>query len=143
MTPEQTKHLWRLLGQTYGHKFADQYGPTPNEAWTAALTTLSQSQVKHALGEAIRSGSPFVPTLPEFVKMAREYREPRVEAVDSGVRHLTHVSELPAETRERLRRQMYHALYGERLPDHVEQRLSGDSTDPFGEIRDAIQQSLK
>ena len=141
MTPEQIKHLWRLLGQTYGHKFADQYGPTPNEAWTAALMTLSPSRVKHALGEAIRSGSPFVPTLPEFVKMAREYREPQVET--GAVRKLTHVSELPEETRTRLRRQMYHSLYGDRLPDHVEQRLASDAADPLGEIRDAIRKSVE
>lgn len=74
MTPEQTKHLWRLLGQTWGAKFAEQYGPAPNEAWSAALASISSDQAKHALGQLIQSGTPFPPTLPEFMAEARKHK---------------------------------------------------------------------
>jgi hypothetical protein len=81
MTPEQIKHLWRLLGQTYGHKFADQYGPTPNEAWSAYLVTIQPEAAKHALQRLILNGEPFAPTLPEFIALARQWRPPQTEVV--------------------------------------------------------------
>jgi hypothetical protein len=74
MTPEQIKHLWRLLGQTYGSKFAEQYGPTPNEAWGAMLENATPEQAKHALHKLIHAGSAFPPTLPEFVAQVKTFR---------------------------------------------------------------------
>jgi hypothetical protein len=82
MTPEQTKHLWRLLGQTYGSKFAEQYGPMPNEAWSAMLENITPEQAKHALHKLIHAGSAFPPTLPEFVAMVKTFRPAHV--VDIG-----------------------------------------------------------
>jgi hypothetical protein len=76
MTHEQMKHLWRLLGQTWGSKFAENYGPAPNDAWQAALQSISPDQAKHALKMLIQAGSPFPPTLPEFMADARRYRTP-------------------------------------------------------------------
>jgi hypothetical protein len=74
MNPEQIKHLWRLLGQTYGQRWAEQYGPTPNEAWTAYLSTIEPERAKHGLHKVIHSGSPFPPTLPEFIGYVKTFR---------------------------------------------------------------------
>jgi hypothetical protein len=74
MTPEAIKHLWRLLGQTYGQRWADQYGPTPNEAWSAFLTTIDVPRAKHGLHKAMNSGIPHPPTLPEFVAYVKTFR---------------------------------------------------------------------
>jgi hypothetical protein len=71
MTHEQMKHLWRLLGQTWGSKFAENYGPAPNEAWLAALASFSTGDCKYALQKLILEGSPFPPTLPEFIAHAK------------------------------------------------------------------------
>jgi hypothetical protein len=85
MTPEQRNHLWRLLAQTYGQKFAEQYGPVPNEAWSAMLEHVTMEQAKHALHKLIHAGSAFPPTLPEFVAQVKTFRSavvhpfPRIE----------------------------------------------------------------
>lgn len=76
MTPEQLKHLWRLLGQTWGSRFAENYGPTPNEAWTAALESITTDAAKYALRKLVLSGSPHPPTLPEFLALARSATPP-------------------------------------------------------------------
>lgn len=68
------KQLWRLLAQTWGNRFLENYGNAPNEAWSAALANLSAQQCKHALGQLIKSGTPHPPTLPEFMVEARKYR---------------------------------------------------------------------
>jgi hypothetical protein len=81
MTPEQIKVVWRSLVQVYGHKFADQYGPTPNEAWSAYLATLSVDAAKHAIRKLVFSGEPFAPTLPEFIAYAGQYRPPESQVV--------------------------------------------------------------
>ena len=79
-TPQQN-HLWALLGQTWGHKFLDQYGPSPNEAWSAALAAISPDQAKGALWKLIRAGSPFPPTLPEFMALAQKSRPAEVHPI--------------------------------------------------------------
>ena len=66
--------IWSLLGQTWGAKFLEQYGPKPNEAWSAALANLEPDSAKYALTKLIDSGSAFPPTLPEFVVWAKKYR---------------------------------------------------------------------
>lgn len=76
MTPEQLKHLWRLLGQTWGSRFAENYGPTPNEAWSAALESITVDAAKYALRKLVLSGSPHPPTLPEFLVLARSATPP-------------------------------------------------------------------
>lgn len=81
MTLDQTKQLWRLLAQTWGSKFTEQYGPTPNEAWSAALENASVGEAKYALHKLIDEASPFPPTLPEFIGYVRKARRP------SQVRH--------------------------------------------------------
>jgi hypothetical protein len=73
MTPIEMKGLWDLLGQTWGSKFYEQYGPNPNDAWGMALTHTSIEAAKYALGKLIEGGSPFAPTLPEFMVFARKW----------------------------------------------------------------------
>ena len=66
--------IWRLLAQTWGAKFLEQYGPRPNEAWSAALANVEPDAAKYALTKLIDSGSGFPPTLPEFVAWVKKYR---------------------------------------------------------------------
>jgi hypothetical protein len=66
--------IWRLLGQTWGAKFLEQYGPNPNEAWSAVLGNIDPDAAKYALTKLVDSGSAFPPTLPEFVAYAKKYR---------------------------------------------------------------------
>ena len=73
MTPHELKGLWDLLGQTWGSKFYEQYGPSPNDAWTMALTSASREAAMYALKKLIEGGSPFAPTLPEFMVFSRKF----------------------------------------------------------------------
>lgn len=108
MTPDQIKHLWRLLAQTYGQRWAEQYGPTPNEAWSAYLATIDAQRAKHGLHKAIHSGCPHPPSLPEFIAYVKTFREasviqfngPRLEHQQPMTR------ELIREGLDRLRREL-------------------------------------
>jgi hypothetical protein len=73
MTPQEMKGLWDLIGQTWGSKFYEQYGPTPNDAWTMALTASSRDAAMYSLRKLIEGGSAFAPTLPEFMVFARKW----------------------------------------------------------------------
>ena len=138
MTPQQQTHLWDLLGQTYGHKFNDQYGPVPTEAWSAMFLEMEPEQAKYALMKLINAGSPFPPTLPEFVALAKGMPKKQVRFDGNGqpyygdrpVRKLPHVSEIPEDRKRAMREQMFKAVYGERLPEHIQRRLDS-SDEPF------------
>ena len=64
--------LWRLLGQTWGSRFAEQYGTAPNEAWAAMLAEIDTEAARTAYRALVLSGSPHPPTLPEFLSEARK-----------------------------------------------------------------------
>jgi hypothetical protein len=74
MNAQQTRSVWMLLAQTWGARFLEQYGTTPNDAWAAALANIEPQAAKHALHKLIDEGSGFPPTLPEFVVHARTFR---------------------------------------------------------------------
>jgi hypothetical protein len=73
MNPEQIRQLWNLLLQSWGQKFAEQYGAEPNDAWTAMLASTEPSAAGAAFKALVLSGSPFPPTLPEFLAEARKH----------------------------------------------------------------------
>jgi hypothetical protein len=73
MTPIEMKGLWDLLGQTWGSKFYEQYGPQPNDAWGMFLSGTTIHAAKYALRKLVEGGSPFAPTLPEFMAHARKF----------------------------------------------------------------------
>lgn len=66
--------LWNLLLQSWGQKFAEQYGVTPNDAWHGALAQVSVDAAKHAFRRALRETPTFPPTLGEFIAWAQDYR---------------------------------------------------------------------
>jgi len=81
-TAEMAK-LWSLLGQTWGSKFIDQYGPNPNEAWQGVLAQTDLGAARDALRALIYAGSPFPPTLPEFLAEARKSVRERIKRENS------------------------------------------------------------
>ena len=111
MTPIEAKRLWTLLAQTYGHKFLDQYGPSPNEAWSGALSRMKASQATFAFRKLVDAGSAFPPTLPEFVQLAKG-----APVLEEPVPRLGHVTtRMTPEQIESRRREMFEAL-GKRIP---------------------------
>jgi hypothetical protein len=71
--------LWGLLSQTWGARFIDQYGPNPNEAWQGVLAQTDLDAARDALRALIYAGSPFPPTLPEFLAEARKSVRERIK----------------------------------------------------------------
>lgn len=110
MNQQEISTLWTLLGQTWGAKFFEQYGSRANEAWSAGLASIPAEQAKGALFKLIGSGTPFPPTLPEFMALAKGCKKATVHPI------LTY--ERPPMTDEQVearRREMYAAL-GKRIP---------------------------
>lgn len=70
----QIHGVWDALAQTFGTRFYEQYGERPNEAWTAALASMTPDAAMCALQALISDGVEFPPTLPQFVSLARKWR---------------------------------------------------------------------
>jgi hypothetical protein len=80
MKPADMRGLWRLLGQTWGARFVEQYGTDPNDAWVAMLTEIDTEAARGAYRALVLSGSPHPPTLPEFLADARKFARDRAIA---------------------------------------------------------------
>jgi hypothetical protein len=76
VTPQETHYLWNLLSQTWGDRFSQQFGATPNDAWKSALAGLGIQPAQHAYRALVKSCPEFPPTLPQFIQAASEYRRP-------------------------------------------------------------------
>jgi hypothetical protein len=63
--------FWQRMASLYGHKWASQYGSSPDELWTAALMTLGSEQIRRGLEACVTSGDPWPPSLPEFLAMCK------------------------------------------------------------------------
>jgi hypothetical protein len=66
--------LWKRLGQWYGSRFADVYGPEPSEDWRACVDEASNDDVVAVLAMIRQRHVTFPPTLPEFESLFREVR---------------------------------------------------------------------
>lgn len=80
----RAKALWtRLCGLFGSEALARKFGETPPPEWVAALSRLSEIEIERGLRRLVYSGASHVPTLPEFMKLARtvgsgeQFGEPR------------------------------------------------------------------
>lgn len=63
--------FWTRMASLYGHKWASQYGSSPDELWTKALTTLGSDAIRRGLEACVVSGDAWPPSLPEFMAMCK------------------------------------------------------------------------
>lgn len=96
MNQSEVAGVWDALGQMYGAKFYEQYGSHANDAWGAALASMTRGAALYAIRALVRDGSDFPPTLPKFAALAAEYRpresvtvepEPDTSAADRMTTH--------------------------------------------------------
>jgi len=73
--------MWNLLVQSWGQKFAEQYGVTPNEAWQGMLTHVTPEAGRFAFQKALRETPTFPPTLGDFLAWVQEYRPEASRAI--------------------------------------------------------------
>jgi hypothetical protein len=63
--------FWTRMASLYGHKWASQYGSSPDELWTKALTALGSDAIRRGLEACVVSGDAWPPSLPEFMGMCK------------------------------------------------------------------------
>jgi len=83
MMPPEMLSLWNLLVQSWGQKFAEQYGIRPNDAWQGMLAHVSTDAAMHAFKRALRESPTFPPTLGDFLAWSQDYRPPAAKALQS------------------------------------------------------------
>lgn len=104
MTPREVDAIWDLLSQTWGAKFIDQYGPRPNDAWSGMLEAVDCDSARAAYRALVLSGTPFPPTLPEFLAEARNHVRKQIREADTAQHLLPPPKGNPDVARENLER---------------------------------------
>ena len=65
------ERLWQRLGEMFGTRFAEAYGPRPPDSWVEAVGELRYDQIRGALAKIRNAGLAHPPTLPEFLGFAK------------------------------------------------------------------------
>lgn len=69
---ERASALWRSLGGFFGADAVERkYGRTVPQEWVGAVSGLKDFELQRAMRRLAASGKAHVPTLPEFLKLAR------------------------------------------------------------------------
>ena len=64
---EQSLKLWQIMGEIYGSQWFNEYGDEPNNSWIVEIERLTLAELARGIEQCKRSGSPFVPRLPQFL----------------------------------------------------------------------------
>jgi hypothetical protein len=64
--------FWRSMGERFGKRWLDEYGPEPTRAWEEALRPWDADVVKGALEMMGEKGWQHPPTLPQFQSLLRD-----------------------------------------------------------------------
>lgn len=65
--------VWLHIGQMFGaDSLARKFGETPPDDWRKMIDRLNEHELSRGLRRLVGSGRGHVPTLPEFLRMARE-----------------------------------------------------------------------
>lgn len=65
------ERLWLRLGEMFGTRFAESYGPQPPRSWVEAVGDLRYDQIAGALVRIRNANLAHPPTLPEFIGYAK------------------------------------------------------------------------
>ncbi len=72
-SPDRSGMLWRTLAGLFGADSLERkFGKTPPREWVGLLRTLNDFELQRGLKRLAYCGKGHVPTLPEFLRMARE-----------------------------------------------------------------------
>lgn len=70
--PTAVEQLWNRLAEMYGaENLKRRYGPTPPLAWREVIDALPVHELTRAVRRLTHGGNPHLPTLPEFLKLAK------------------------------------------------------------------------
>lgn len=96
--PEQedlTPLVWVTMAEIYGSQWLNEYGDVPNQQWTLEICKLTSLQVIKGIEKCKRSGSPFVPRLPQFLSYCRDEMTAEQRAFARQLRQTREILALP------------------------------------------------
>jgi hypothetical protein len=65
--------LWKRLAEMYGAKALEtKFGATPPDTWRVAIDRLKDFELERGMRRLVYGGKAHIPSLPEFLRMARE-----------------------------------------------------------------------
>jgi hypothetical protein len=74
--PNRTEQLWRALCALFGvDSVKRRFGLQAPAEWSAALSHLTDAQLRNGVDKLTRSGAEHVPSLPQFLSMCHQARE--------------------------------------------------------------------
>lgn len=65
--------FWQVMAEIYGSQWLNEYGEQPNGQWAGEIERLTVTEITRAIDKCKRSGSPFVPRLPQFLAYCDEH----------------------------------------------------------------------
>lgn len=78
--------FWRSMGERFGKRWLDEYGPTPTRAWEEALRSWDAEIVRAALEMMGEKAWQHPPTLPQFQALLREAERKHAKPTEDFVR---------------------------------------------------------
>lgn len=78
--------FWRSMGERFGKRWLDEYGPEPTRAWEEALRPWDADVVRGALEMMGEKGWQHPPTLPQFQALLRDAERKHAKPADDWVR---------------------------------------------------------
>lgn len=70
---DKAKRFWQVMTEIYGSQWLNEYSEQPNEQWAGEIERLSVEDITRGIEQCKRSGSPFVPRLPQFLAFCDEF----------------------------------------------------------------------
>lgn len=78
--------FWRSMGERFGKRWLDEYGPEPTRAWEEALRPWDADVVRGALDMMGEKGWQHPPTLPQFQSLLRDAERKHAKPTQDWVR---------------------------------------------------------
>ncbi|MCC6196773.1 MAG: hypothetical protein IT518_20155 [Burkholderiales bacterium] len=86
MTNPIIERFWRSMGERFGKRWLDEYGPVPTRAWLECLRPWDADVIRNALEMMGEKAWQHPPTLPQFQALLRETDRKNAKPADDFVR---------------------------------------------------------
>ena len=70
---DKTRQFWAAMGDIYGTQWINSFGDKPKPMWIAEIERLTAQEISFGIEQCKRSGSPFIPNLPQFLALCDPY----------------------------------------------------------------------
>jgi hypothetical protein len=92
---EKTFNFWLLMSEIYGAQWAKEYGLEPPMIWVLEIEKLSIKEIQKGVQKCIKSGSGYVPKLPQFLSFCSDEMTQEQRAFYAKVKENEELLRLP------------------------------------------------